>query len=264
MQEISGLLKSLNELEFLVAYQRHVISSRNCGCGMPAMSELYRLYSNMKNLSSGIKSGLWKLYNENIRLRETNEFLSRLWTEDDFSQVIRYTSLIDHCDQRILSLRNQKQMLVKSNDRTMTIAQAIEETESELAKKRPFNYLHNKINSLNDEETEFVSSSTTSSSSSSFLTSSHSNIKLHHRQQFQSQQQDFQRTEFKPISSPNFSSSTTLSTFSPSNLVTYNNQVRPRLKKPYRFKSYDNLNYSDHFTNLKTNYVSVTKKNSLF
>ena len=73
MQEIDLLMKSINELEFIVAYQKHVISTSKCTCDtfMDNLRELYRIYTNSKILTQTLKNGINKLYEENLRLKNT-------------------------------------------------------------------------------------------------------------------------------------------------------------------------------------------------
>ena len=71
MQDIDLLMKSINELEFLVAYQKHIITTSKCTCDtfMDNLRELYRVYTNSKYLTSTLKNGINNFYMENMRLR---------------------------------------------------------------------------------------------------------------------------------------------------------------------------------------------------
>ena len=71
MQDIDLLMKSINELEFLVAYQKHVITTSKCTCDsfMDNLRELYRVYTNSKYLTNTLKNGINKFHAENIRLQ---------------------------------------------------------------------------------------------------------------------------------------------------------------------------------------------------
>lgn len=153
MQEISILLKSLHELEFLVAYHKQILTSNNkCSCSnlVCNFKEFYRVYINIKNLTQFLQSEILKLYAENCRLKEMNDQLTfNKLTYDAKRAAISMSNLAESS-----SLTTNKSFnLIKSNSNTTTIARAIEETESQLALRRqmPFNYLHNQIN----DHTEF-------------------------------------------------------------------------------------------------------------
>ena len=287
MQEISVLLKSLNELEFLVAYQKHIITSSKCTCDpfLDNLKEFYRLYVNMKHLAYSIKSGIWQLYNENLRLKEANdgltdklaEILETFDSENEKDQqvnqsVFRYDALIDHNQSSSLKsyYSNKKSssqielgsvknpILIKPSPETTTIARAIEETELELARRRPFNYLHNTITTANkksNDESTFVSSSSSFSSNS---------LKCQSKLKVSSLNQP-RTIEFKPIHSPLTSTYSSLSSSNHplnsnssfaqntanSDLVIYQKLFnQPRNKQPIYFKSFDNLNYSDYYNDL--------------
>ena len=77
MQEITVLLKTLHELEFIVAYHKHLIacassSTTSCDRSSVNLKEFYRVYSNIKNLTCVLRNGFWKLYAENCKLKEIN------------------------------------------------------------------------------------------------------------------------------------------------------------------------------------------------
>ena len=77
MQEITILLKAIHELEFLVAYHKHVITtSKNINDKhVDNLREFYRIYLNMKNLTSVLRNGVWRMYTDNCKLKELNSNL---------------------------------------------------------------------------------------------------------------------------------------------------------------------------------------------
>lgn len=209
MQEIGIVLKSLHELEFLVAYQKQMLSSNSkCTCNtfVCNLKEFYRVYFNMKNLTTFLKNEICKLYAENCRLNELLSeqlFTRKLANQEKRSsasmlslnelqnQLTHHKKQTDHSTCRSITRKNDFKSekilnnnlyieeatdeneftytFIKSSPFTTTIAQAIEDTESELALRHqtPFNYLHNKMNTKLEVKEELSCSSSASSFTSS-------------------------------------------------------------------------------------------------
>jgi hypothetical protein len=85
MQEITTLLKTLHELEFIVAYQKHLIACASSSSSSTTsqdrssanLKEFYRVYLNIKNLTCVLRNGIWKLYAENCKLNDLNKAHNR-------------------------------------------------------------------------------------------------------------------------------------------------------------------------------------------
>lgn len=167
MQEIGIILKSLNELEFLVTYQKQILATtttnNSCTCDV---QDVCRIYLNMKNLTSFLKNEFWKLYTENSRLKELNQILLV-----NSKQSNKFKS------QQNLNYNYEKIKIFNvhaSEVATTTLGKAIEETESQLAMKRqiPFNYLHNQ--QQQQHHSDFKKELSSISSSNSFTSSGYS------------------------------------------------------------------------------------------
>jgi hypothetical protein len=89
MQEINVILSSLHELEFLFAYNKHILTVNQCKCDNAVcnLKEFYRVYLNMKNLSIFLRKEVSKLHNENIKLRKHNTNLT-----NRLNTVLRHSS----------------------------------------------------------------------------------------------------------------------------------------------------------------------------
>ena len=82
LQEITILLKTLHELEFIVAYHKHLLasqssptrpsSSSSSQCLASNLKEFYRIYLNIKKLTCILRNGIWRLYTDKCQLSETN------------------------------------------------------------------------------------------------------------------------------------------------------------------------------------------------
>ena len=169
MQEIGIILKSLNELEFLVTYQKQILATtttnNSCTCDV---QDVCRIYLNMKNLTSFLKNEFWKLYTENSRLKELNQILLV-----NSKQSNKFKS------QQNLNYNYEKIKIFNvhaSEVATTTLGKAIEETESQLAMKRqiPFNYLHNQQQQQQHHYSDFKKELSSISSSNSFTSSGYS------------------------------------------------------------------------------------------
>ena len=184
MQEISVLLKSLHELEFLFAYHKHILTVNKCDCDnfMHNLKEFYRVYLNMKNLSVFLRKEISKMYNENLKLKKQNAKLNDKLSSkrsdrshnihDDlgkkFYKLEKFDSLMDvtasnnmNCQpmrrsfsqqnlsqESLLSLKTTTSTLFRTTPATTTIGQTIEETESKLAiRKNIMNNQHHHIGS---------------------------------------------------------------------------------------------------------------------
>ncbi len=130
MQEISVILKSLHELEFLFAYHKHILTVNKCMCGnfMQNLKEFYRVYTNMKDLSTFMRKEICKMHTENIRLNKLNSDLTEKLLHFTRSDFKRYRS-----QQNINKVNNYETQLLKNTPKITTIGQAIEKTESKLA-----------------------------------------------------------------------------------------------------------------------------------
>ena len=98
MQEITTLLKTLHELEFIVAYQKHLIAcasstSSSQDRSSANLKEFYRVYLNIKNLTCVLRNGVWKLYAENCKLNDLNKAHNRHLAYTKKQQTTRQTNV---------------------------------------------------------------------------------------------------------------------------------------------------------------------------
>jgi hypothetical protein len=144
MQDIDLLMKSINELEFLVAYQKHVITTSKCSCDtfMDNLRELYRVYTNSKCLTSTLKNGINSFYMENIRLRNLL-FENKIAFDAEITAVRLNERRIHNNQSCLLSLSPSSSATSSSS----MVSPKLITNKSLIANvvdvQQPFNYLYN-------------------------------------------------------------------------------------------------------------------------
>jgi hypothetical protein len=113
MQEIGNIQKALSELEYLVAYQRHVITTSKCTCDhyMDSLREFYRIYMNMKMLTLRLRNSSAKMNAETARVvKQQQHQLQRSPHKKSFKKSAR-RSFRNKAECRILQNQNKAKSL---------------------------------------------------------------------------------------------------------------------------------------------------------
>jgi hypothetical protein len=172
MQDIDLLLKSINELEFLVAYQKHLITTSKCKCDtfMDSLRELYRLYTNSKYITNTLKNGINKLYKENKSLKkqlfDKHEIIKTIAVDAEITAA-RLNERRLHEQQQQQQYQSQPNLIPSSTSSSSTTVSphlilkptVIQQSTTTTTPSVPFNYLYNPIRILKPIATSSVKSS---------------------------------------------------------------------------------------------------------